>query len=75
MVAERPLTVADVVELAYGPDPDRILTDDVAVSARECGTEMRTVTCGETIQARDGLTLNVVTVEKHSPQADNQAPH
>jgi hypothetical protein len=75
MVAERPLSVADVVELAFGPDPDRILSDAVAVTARERGTEMRTVSCGETIQARDGLILNVVTVEKHSTQTDNQAPH
>jgi hypothetical protein len=67
-VAERPLTVADVVELAYGPNPDRVLTEAVAVTARERGTEMRTVTSGETIEARDGLILNVVT-------ADNQAPH
>ncbi|HEY4406976.1 MAG TPA: hypothetical protein VGN55_20205 [Xanthobacteraceae bacterium] len=75
MVAERPLTVTDVVELAFGPDPDRILSDAVAVTARERGTEMRTVKCGEMIQARDGLILNVVTVEKHPTQADNQAAH
>jgi hypothetical protein len=74
-VTERPLTVADIVELAYGPNPDRILTDAVAVTARERGTEMRTVTCGETIQARDGLILNVVTADNQAPHADNPAPH
>jgi hypothetical protein len=74
-VAERLLTVADVVELAYGPNPDRIITDAVAVTARERGTETRTVTCGETIQARDGLILNVVNAENQAPQADDQAPH
>jgi len=62
-LAERPLTVADVVELAYGPNPDRILTDTVAVTARERGTEARTITSGETINARDGLILNVVAAE------------
>jgi hypothetical protein len=74
-VTERPLTVADIVELAYGPNPDRILTDAVAVTARERGTEMRTVTCGETIQARDGLILNVVTADNQAPHADNPASH
>ena len=75
-VAERPLTVADVVELAYGPNPDRVITDAVAVTARERGTEMRTVTCGETVQARDGLILNVVTADSQAPHADNNpAPH
>ena len=62
-LAERPLTVADVVELAYGPNPDRILTDTVAVTVRERGTEGRTITSGETINVRDGLILNVVAAD------------
>jgi hypothetical protein len=62
-IAERPLTVADVVELAYGPNPDRILTEAAAVTVRERGTDTRTVSSGETINARDGLILNVVTAE------------
>jgi hypothetical protein len=68
-VAERPLTVADVVELAFGPNPDRILTDAIAVTARERGTEMRTITSGETINARDGMILNVVNADKLTAQA------
>src|SRR5260370_7479429 len=67
-VAERPLTVADVVELAYGPNPDRVLTEAVAVTARERGPEMRTVTSGETIEARHPLALNYYT-------PTNQPPH
>jgi len=63
-IAERPLTVADVVELAYGPNPDRLLTDAAAVTVRERGTEPRTVTSGDTINARDGLILTVVAADK-----------
>jgi hypothetical protein len=70
-VAERPLTVADVVELACGPNPDRLLTDAVAVTVRERGTEARTVTSGETINARDGLILNVVTANNHAAHGNN----
>jgi Multiubiquitin len=72
-VAERPLTVADIVDLAYGPNPDRIITDAVAVTARERGTEKRTITSGETIDARDGLILNVVTADNQCPSLDDLA--
>jgi hypothetical protein len=65
-IAERPLTVADVIELAYGPNPDRVLTEAAAVTVRERGTDTRTVTSGETITARDGLILNVVTADKQA---------
>lgn len=67
-VSERSLTVADIVALAYGPNPDRTLSDSVAITARERGTESaRTLASGETIEARDGLILNVAGADSPAP--------
>lgn len=67
-VSERALSAADIVVLAYGPNPDRILSDNVAITARERGAEsIRTLASGETIEARDGLILNVVAAESPAP--------
>jgi hypothetical protein len=67
-VAERPLAVADVVELAFGPNPDRVLTEATAVTVRERGAETRIVTSGETIDARDGLILTVINSHAQTAQ-------
>ena len=67
-VSERALTTADIVALAYGPNPDRILSDSVAITARDRGAENgRTLASGETIEARDGLILNVTTNDSPAP--------
>jgi hypothetical protein len=67
-VPERPHTVADIIDLAYGPNPDRFSSDAVAVTARDRGMETaRVVPSGEKIEVHDGLILNVT--------ADSQAPH
>ncbi len=59
-VAERSLSVADILTLAYGPNPDRVISDNVAVMARERGAENgRALAPGDTVEARDGLILNV----------------
>jgi hypothetical protein len=67
-VSERALTAADIVALAYGPNPDRILSDSVAITARERGMDSaRTLASGETIEARDGLILNVAGADTPPP--------
>lgn len=59
-VAERSLSVADIVALAYGANPDRVISDSIAVTARERGADNgRTLASGDTVEARDGLILNV----------------
>jgi hypothetical protein len=61
-VSERALSVADIVALAYGPNPDRVLSDSIAVTARERGGESAHVLAsGATIEARDGLIFSVTT--------------
>jgi hypothetical protein len=67
-VSERALSATDIVALVYGPNPDRILSGSVAITARERGAEnARTLATGETIEARDGLILNVVTADGPAP--------
>ena len=67
-VSERALSTADIVALAYGPNPDRILSDSVAITARDRGAENgRSLASGETIEARDGLILNVTTNDGPAP--------
>jgi hypothetical protein len=68
-VPERLHTIADVVDLAYGPNPEQSSTEAVAVTARERGMESaRIVSPDEKIDVHDGLILNVV-------KADGQASH
>lgn len=68
-VPERPHTVADIVDLAYGQTPDGISTDTVTVTVRDRGMDAASIVpSGAQIEVHDGLILNVVT-------ADSQAPH
>jgi hypothetical protein len=74
-IAERTLTVADIVALAYGPNSDPVAFEAAAITVRERGSEGgRTLVAGETIEARDGLILNVVTPDRQVT-SDRQAAH
>jgi hypothetical protein len=67
-VSERALTATDIVALVHGPNPDRVLSGNVAITARDRGAEnARTLAIGETVEARDGLILNVVTADGPAP--------
>ena len=67
-VADRALSAADIVALAYGVNPDRAMPDNVAITVRERGMDgVRTLASGETIEARDGLILSVASAEVPAP--------
>lgn len=67
-VADRALSAADIVALAYGLSPDRAMSDNISITVRERGMDgARTLASGETIEARDGLILNVAGAEVPAP--------